>query len=300
MIEIQGINPIAVAQNLVTAKTPEELREAMKAIHLCCLTQPVETVRDLSKHLAEVTKAALMDRVREAVKEGDAAENASVALEDVENLVAPVLPTPIFSQKARQLALEAKNLSSLRVYCKQRALLLDAISHLVDAESETLSGMLSNSLADLLIFELLMDATGGNQVLARQVRLWQMLHIAREEGQMQLAPYFLVLDGENNVRLLLPCCLHIGAPAKAFYCCAGILKALAYQKEVLEYEVLVCALHEKVEHSVLRRVRRGKDDADTLALEELFVLLRTAMRSHSPLVWEYPRFEEIKNTLEEH
>ena len=104
----ESVNPIAVAQNLVTAKNPEELLEATKAIHLCCLTQPVEVVRDLSKHLAEVTKATLMDRVREAVKEGDAAENASVALEDMENLVDPVLPTPIFSQKARQLALEVK------------------------------------------------------------------------------------------------------------------------------------------------------------------------------------------------
>ena len=34
----ESVNPIAVAQNLVTAKTPEELQEAIKAIHCNCLT----------------------------------------------------------------------------------------------------------------------------------------------------------------------------------------------------------------------------------------------------------------------
>ena len=102
-----------------------------------------------------------------------------------------------------------KNLSSLGVYCNQRVQLLDAIAHLTGEEAKTLSGMRYNCFTDLLIFELLMDATEGNQVLARQVRLWQMLHIAREEGQMQLVTYFLALDGENNVQSLLPCCLGV-------------------------------------------------------------------------------------------
>lgn len=294
----ESVNPIAVAQNLVTAQNPEELQEAMKAIHCNCLTQPVDTIRELAKHLEAVTKATLMDRVREEVKNGGCAENASVALEDAENLVNPVLPAPIFSTKARQLALDVKYLSSLGDYCNQRIQLLDEIQHLTGEEAEAISGRLAERLVDLLIFEVLVDNTDGDKVLARQVRLWQILHMAREEGQMQLAPYFLALDEDGNVQSLLPCCIPTGAPAKVFYSCAGILKALAYQKDVWEYDALVNALHDKVQTEVLQRISRGKDDADTQLLEELFALLRVIMNSHSPAVWDYPRFEEIKKKLE--
>lgn len=294
----ESVNPIAVAQNLVTAKNPEELLEAMKAIHCNCLTQPVDAIRELAKHLEVVTKATLMDRVREEVKNGGCVENASVALEDAENLVNPVFSAPIFSAKARQLALDVKYLSSLGDYCNQRVLMLDEIQHLTGEEAEAISGRLAERLGDLLIFEVLVDNTDGDKALARQVRLWQMLHIAREEGQMQLAPYFLVLDENENVQSLLPCCIPIGAPAKVFYSCAGILKALAYQQDVWEYDALVNALHDKVQTEVLQRISRAKDDSDTLAMEELFALLRVVVNSHSPAVWNYPRFEEIKKKLE--
>ena len=33
-------------------------------------------------------------------------------------------------------------------------------------------------------------------------------------------------------------------------------------------------------------------------MEELFSLLRVVVNSHSPAVWNYPRFEEIKKKLE--
>lgn len=299
MNEMQGTNPIAVAQNFVTAKTPEKLQEAMKAIHCDCLTRPVDAIRELANHLEVVTKATLMDRVREDAKNGNCAENASVALEDVENLVNPVFPAPIFSPKARQLALDVKYLSSLGDYANQRVQLLDEIQHLTGEEAEALSGRLVERLGDLLIFEVLVDNTDGDKVLARQVRLWQMLHIAREENQMQLEPYFMALDENENVQSLLPCCIPMGAPAKAFYSCAGILKALAYQKDVWEYNTLVHALHNKVETEVMQRISRGNCDEDTLALEELFALLRVVMYSHSPAAWEHPRFEEIKKKLEE-
>ena len=294
----ESVNPIAVAQNLVTAQISEELQEAMKSIHCNCLTRPVDAIRELAKHLEVVTKATLMDRVREDAKNGNCVENVSVALEDAENLVNPVLPAPIFSAKARQLALDIKYLSSLSDYCNQRVQLLDGIQHLTGEEAEAISGRLVERLTDLLIFEVLVDKTDGDKVLARQVRLWRMLHMAREEGQMQLSPYFLALDEEDNVQSLLPCCIPMGAPAKVFYSCAGILKALAYQKDVWEYDALVNALHDKVQTEVLQRISRGKDDADTQMLEELFALLRVVMNSHSPAVWEYPRFEEIKKTLE--
>lgn len=295
----ESVNPIAVAQNFVTAQKSEELLEAMKAIHCNCLTLPVDAIRELAKHLEVVTKANLMDRVREEVKNGGCSENASVALEDAENLVNPVLPAPIFSPKARQLALDVKYLSSLGDYCNQRVQLLDEIQHLTGEEAEAISGRLVERLGDLLIFEVLVDNTDGDKVLARQVRLWQMLHMAREEGQMQLAPYFLALDEDSNVQSLLPCCIPIEAPAKVFYSCAGVLKALAYQKDVWEYDALVNALHDKVQTEVLQRISRGKDDADTQLLEELFALLRVAMNSHSPSAWNYPRFEEIKKKLED-
>lgn len=292
------VNPIAVAQNLVTAKNPEELLEAMKAIHCNCLTQPVDAIRELAKHLDTVTKATLMDRVREEVKNGGCAENASVALEDAENLVNPALPAPIFSAKARHLALDVKYLSSLGDYCNQRVQMLDEIQHLTGEEAEAISGRLEERLGDLLIFEVLVDNTDGDKVLARQVRLWQMLHMAREEGQMQLAPYFLALDEDDNVQSLLPCCIPMGAPAKVFYSCAGILKALAYQKDVWEYDALVNALHDKVQTEVLQRISRGKDDVDTQMMAELFALLRVVVNSHSSSAWNYPRFEEIKEKLE--
>ena len=294
----EAINPITTAQNFVTAKTPEELHEAMKSIHCDCLTRPVDAIRELAKHLESVNKATLMDRVREEAKDGNCAENVSVALEDAENLVNPVFPAPIFSAKARQLALDVKYLSSLGDYCNQQVQLLDGIQHLTGDEAEAISGRLVERLTDLLIFEVLVDNTDGDKVLARQVRLWQMLHMAREEGQMQLAPYFLALDEEDNVQSLLPCCIPMGAPAKVFYSCAGILKALAYQKDVWEYDALVNALHDKVQTEVLQRISRGKDDEDTRLMEELFSLLRVVVNSHSPAVWNYPRFEEIKKKLE--
>lgn len=293
----ESVNPIAVAQNLVTAQISEELQEAMKSIHCNCLTRPVDAIRELAKHLEVVTKATLMDRVREDAKNGNCVENASVALEDAENLVNPVFSAPIFSAKARQLALDVKYLSSLGDYCNQRVQMLDEIQHLTGEEAEAISGRLVDRLGDLLIFEVLVDNTDGDKVLARQVRLWQMLHMAREEGQMQLSPYFLVLDEEDNVQSLLPCCIPMGAPAKVFYSCAGILKALAYQKDVWEYDALVNALHDKVQTEVLQRISRAKNDSDTLAMEELFALLRVVMNSHSPAVWDYPRFEELKKTL---
>ena len=83
-----------------------------------------------------------------------------------------------------------------------------------------------------------------------------------------------------------------------FYSCAGILKALAYQKDVWEYDALVNVLHDKVQAEVLQRISRGKDNEDTRTLEELFALLRVVVNSHSPAVWEHPRFEEIKKKLE--
>lgn len=294
----ESVNPIAVAQNLVTAQTREELQEAMKVIHCNCLTQPVDAIREIAKHLETVTKANLMDRAREDAKDGSCVENVSIALEDAENLVNPVLPTPIFSPKARQLALDVKYLSSLGDYCNQRVQMLDEIQHLTGEEAEAISSRLAERLGDLLIFEVLVDNTDGDKVLARQVRLWQMLHMAREEGQMQLAPYFLALDEDDNVQSLLPCCIPMGAPAKVFYSCAGILKALAYQKDVWEYDALVNALHDKVQTEALQRISRGKDDENTRLLAELFALLRVVVSSHSPAVWDYPRFEEIKKKLE--
>ena len=191
-----------------------------------------------------------------------------------------------------------KYLASLGDYANQRVQLLDGIQHLTGDEAEAISGRLVERLGDLLIFEVLVDNTDGDKVLARQVRLWQMLHMAREEGQMQLAPYFLALDEDDNVQSLLPCCIPMGAPAKVFYSCAGILKALAYQKDVWEYDALVNALHDKVQTEVLQRISRGKDDEDTRMLGELFALLRVVVNSHSPAAWNYPRFEEIKKKLE--
>ena len=108
-----------------------------------------------------------------------------------------------------------------------------------------------------------------------------------------------VLDGNENVQSLLPCCIPMGALAKVFYSCAGILKALAYQKNVWEYDALVHALHDKVETEVMQRISRGKSDTDTQMLEELFALLHVVMNSHSPVVWNYSRFEKIKKNLEE-
>lgn len=66
-----------------------------------------------------------------------------------------------------------------------------------------------------------------------------------------------------------------------------------------EYEILVRDLHDRVQTEAMQRISRGQDDADTQMLAELFALLRVAKNSHSPDVWEYPRFEEIKKKLEE-
>lgn len=299
MTEVHETNPITIAQNFVLAQTPEELQEAMGAIYCDCLARPVGMSRETAKYLSWVTNANLMDRVREALGNGSGAENAATALEDVENLANPVFPAPILSPKARQLALDVKYLASLSGYCNQREQLLDAIQHLADEEAQAISGRLADRLTDLLIFEVLADNADGDKVLDHQVRLWQMFRMAREEGQMQLAPYFLVLDKDNNVQSLLPCCIPLGAPAKVFYSCAGILKALSCQKDVWEYEILVRDLHDRVQTEVQQRISLGEDDADTQMLEELFALLRVAKNSHSPDVWEYPRFEEIKNKLEE-
>ena len=76
-------------------------------------------------------------------------------------------------------------------------------------------------------------------------------------------------------------------------------KDIAFQKDVWEYEILVRDLHDRMQTEVMQRICRGQDDADTQMLEELFALLRVATSSHSPAVWEYPRFEEIKKKLEE-
>lgn len=299
MTEVHETNPITIAQNFVLAQTPEELQEAMGAIYCDCLARPVGMSRETAKYLSWVTNANLMDRVREAIGDGSGAENAAIALEDTENLLNPVFPAFIFRPKARQLALDVKYLASLSGYCNQREQLLDAIQHLADGEAQAISGRLADRLTDLLIFEVLVDNADGDKVPDHQVRLWQMFHMAREEGQMQLALYFLVLDEDNNVQSLLPCCIPLGAPAKVFYSCAGILKTLAYQKDVWEYEILVRDLHDRVQTEVMQRICRGQDDADTQMLEELFALLRVATSSHSPAAWEYPRFEEIKNKLEE-
>lgn len=298
MDKIQGINSIAVAQNFVMAQKSEELLEAMKAIHCNCLTQPVDAIRDFAKHLEVVTKATLMDRVRENVKNGNCAENVSAALEDVENLVNPVLSAPIISIEARQLSLDVKYLSSLDEYYNQRVDMLDEIQDLTGEEAEAISGHLVERLGDLLIFEVLVDNADGDKILSRQVRLWQMFHIAREEGQMQLVPYFLALDEEDNVHSLLPYCLPLGSPARVFYSCAGILKVLAYQQDVWEYDGLVNALYKKVQTEVEQRIRRGKDDEDTRMLGELFSLLRMIVNTHSPIFWDCSRFEEIIKKLE--
>lgn len=299
MTEVHETNPITIAQNFVLAQTPEELQEAMGAIYCDCLARPVGMSRETAKYLSWVTNANLMDRVREAIGDGSGAENAAIALEDTENLLNPVFPAFIFRPKARQLALDVERLTSLDGYCKQRVRLLDEIQQLDDEEAQAISGRLVDRLTDLLIFEVLVEHADGDKVLDHQVRLWQMFHMAREKGQMQLAPYFLGLDEGNNVQFLLPCCIPMGAPAKVFYSCAGILKALSCQKDVWEYEILVRDLHDRVQTEVMQRICRGKDDADTQMLEELFALLRVATNSHSPAAWEYPRFEEIKNKLEE-
>lgn len=296
--EMNATNPITIAQNFVTAQNSEELQDAMKALHCDRLTQPVDAIREIAKYLEMVTNVNLMDRVHEDTQNGNCAENISVALEDAENLVNPFFPAPIFSQKACQLALAVKDLSSLGDYCNQRVQLLDEIQNLTRDEADAISGRLAERLTDLLFLEVLVGNTDGDKVLARQVQLWQMLHIARDKGQMQVAPYFLVLDGNENVQSLLPCCIPIGAPAKVFYSCSGILKALAYQKDVWEYDALVHALHDKVETEVMQRISRGKSDTDTQMLEELFALLHVVMNGHSAAVWNYPRFEAIKKHLE--
>ena len=299
MNEMQGINLITVAQNLATANTPEGLQEAMKQLHLSCLTQPVAVVREISRHLEEISKVQLVDRVRDTVKNGKYSKDAAVALEDVENLTAPVLAAPILSEKARQLALHVECLISLRSYCSQRVQMLEAIQHLPGEEAEALTGMLTDRLTVLLILEVLVEKAAGDKALNRQIDLWQMLYIARTEGQVELAPYFLALDEGDTIQCLLPCCIPYEASAKTYYRCAGILKALVHQKEIREYEALVHSLHGKVEQKVIYRVSCGRDDEDTMALEELYVLLRVALHNAGPVVWEYPRFEKIKKNLEE-
>lgn len=296
---VNAANPIAIAQNLVTANTPEGLQEAMKQLHLSCLTQPVAVVREISKHLEEISKAQLVDCVRDTVKNGKYGKDAAVALEDMENLTVPVFAAPILSETARQLALHAECLISLRSYRSQRTQMLDAIQRLPGEEAEVLSGILTDRLTNLLILEVLTVKAADDKVLNRQIDLWQMLYIARAEGQVELAPYFLALNEENNIQSLLPCCIPYEASAKAYYRCAGILKALVHQKEIREYHALIRSLHDKVEQKVIYRVSCGRDDEDTMALEELYVLLRVALHNASPVVWEYPRFEKIKKNLEE-
>ena len=293
------INPIAVAQQLVTARTTKKLREAVKAIHLNCLTQPLDTVREIAKHLLEISKGTLIDHVREAVKTSGCSENASIALKDVENLVSPAFPAPILSQEACQLARDIKYLPILKDYCNRRLQLLNAIEHLASWEAEAVSGRLAERLGDLLIFEVLVENMGSDKLLDRQLWLWKILHFAQEKGQLQIAPYFLELDEKNNLQSLLPCYLPLDAPAKVFYGCASILKTLAYQQDVWEYDSLMQDLYDKVDKKVTCHIMQGMDDEDTLVLEELFVLLRTVVNNHSLVAWENPRFEQIKKELEE-
>lgn len=300
MNEIYESNPITTAQNLVLANTTQDLKNAMEMIHFNCLTQPMELSREFSRHLDAINKAILIDYMREAAKNGSFSEDdkeLSAALEDVNNFLSPVFSSPILSQKACQLAVKVKELSSLKDYCTQRAQLLDKMHQLAGEEAGAISGYLVERLTDLLLFYLLQHNANEDKVLTRQIQLWAMLYNARKEGQLQLAAYFLELDKDETVKLLLPCCLPVGAPVMMFYRCAATLKMLAYQKDVWEYDAFVRSLHDRVEREVLRRIQLSEDNADTMALEELYALLRAVMNSHSPVVWEHPYFEKIMKKL---
>ena len=99
----------------------------MKAIHCACLTRSVDAIRELAKHLRRSTRQLSWTVCARKRRTAAALRMLLSLWEDAENLVHPVLPAPIFSTKARQLALDVKYLSSLGDYCNQRVQLLDGI-----------------------------------------------------------------------------------------------------------------------------------------------------------------------------
>lgn len=299
MNEIRESTLIADAQNFVSAPNPSKFYDAKTMVQIISQVGTVEYNRAFSKHLKLVNEEALMDRVREKVLNGDCSEAVSAALEDRETLPEPVLAAIIVSRKSRQLAREVEGLSSVGNYVIYREKLLKEMENLSTEEREAVSGLLAQKLTDLLILEVLDGHAEGDPVLARQLRLWQMFRTANETGQAQLAPYFLVGDGAENVRSLLPCCIPVHGPAVDFYGCAAILRVLAYQKEAWECDTLVHALHDRVEQEMMYRISRNRNDADTSVLAELFALLHTIVETKSLAVWDSPCFEELKKKLED-
>lgn len=291
-------SPIINAQDIVMAGNKEELQKAMGQLHLNCMTNSVEAFRDFNKYLATITQATLMDRVREAVEAGHCSKEAAIALADEEKLSVPILALPILSDTARDLAVEVEELASLEEYCHDREEILAELEEISRPEAEAISQTLYDSLDSLLIYEVLEVSEETDKLLTHQLRLWKILQTARKAGQLEMAAYFMTQDEGGDIQSLLPCCIPVGAPVVVFYKSASVLKVLAYQKDVWEYDVLVESLHDKVEKEVLSRVLCGKNDEDTNALNGLFALLHAVKVSHNILPWEYSYFENMKKHLE--
>ena len=277
-------------RTVLTTRSSEELQKGLGELYTACFTQTVETVRELSRRLLEINKAYLMEYVSAILHEDKGSREEMIALEDLEQTPIPAQPGPVFSDEARKLYDAVMDVTTLRQYEARRPYLLSGLRKLRKEEAEALSALLAGFLADMLIDQVLGDTPLTDPVMVRQFELWQKLADAVEWQQAQVALYFLTIE-KDQLCLLLPCSFYEGAPAKAYYSCANILKVLSCQQDVWEYSNLLRVLYEDVEAEVLRRLELGMAGPDTAALQELFALLHAAYVGGNLTVWEYPRFE---------
>lgn len=290
-------NPTQLARNIITAESKEELEDAMEHLHLNCVSSSVETLREFAKQLKVSTMKILMLHVSKIVRSGDCPKEILATLEDEEIFITPAVPSPIISWEAQQLVVEIRELSTVEEYYLQRKEILRNLWKLSEKEYETVAGILSDCLDNLLINRVLKYLEHKDMLLDYQLRILDVLQTAEEAKQLELIAYFMRLDERGEIQFLLPCCIFYGAPAKVFYESASVLKFLAYQENIWEYDDLVQMLHDKVEKAVFAEFWCGKNDEEVKALKELFILLRAIKVSRSTLVWEYPYFENIKKNL---
>lgn len=296
-------NPIDLLYRIVSAYPGEERQKAKQSLEEYLSNVPMQEGCSLSEQLPGIVSEYLWESVQRYTLSMNCPVAVDTALADYRKLNSTASPCVLLTEKAVEVMEKVKKIESLPGYYKSRDELEQMIRALAGAEQEAVFVRLRHRLEDMLL-EVIVPAVLEQEKkppanLEAQYDLWQDLKLCQRYTVDRFALYFLAIEKEA-FRVLLPCCLTHVDGVEQTYRAARIIARLTPQLADGERASLFAILFLWTEERALRHIGTKKADADTVLMQELYLLLLDSLKRGDYRFWENPRFRELSNTLSFH
>ena len=288
-------NPIALLQSVVTASSQPERQYALKALNQYLMCHSLEESCSLARKLPHILAQHQMDAIDPYILSSECPQEICIARSDLRQLLTPVFPALLVSEKALEISEKVDTLESLSDYFDVRDELREAILDLSPAEGETVSGRLHHRLETLVLEDgvrRVLNTENPPVGLAMQFNLWQDVSACEKLGMEHLALYFLAPVREG-IRVLMPCCFTSQDGAEEACTAACVIARLSPQLSRRERLDLFYQLYHWTEHAVLNRAYGVNCTPDVNVLQALYLMLRASYELDDCCYWESPIFREL-------